>query len=81
MPGGERARLMRNVNDGIAFFAGDLKPSDPLVPDRWPFVCECGTPDCVQWVELDLGAFAEIRSRGDALLAPGHVAGREVATV
>jgi hypothetical protein len=80
VPRHEKAELMRAVNDGIAFFASDVKPSDPSVPDRWSFLCECAVPGCHAWVELELAAYAEIRSRPDeAVLAPGHVADREVA--
>jgi len=79
MPDRDKAALMRNVNDGIAFFAADLKPSDASVPDRWSFVCECGASECTEWVDLELAAYAEIRSRpGEPVLAEGHVADREV---
>jgi len=80
VPPREKVELMRAVNDGIAFFASDVKPSDPAVPDRWSFVCECASPDCHAWVELELACYAEIRSRpGGAVLAPRHVADREAA--
>ena len=67
---------MRSVNEGIAFFATDLEPSDPGVPDRWLFVCECGAPECVDWVDLELATYAAIRSGGDDVVAAGHVAAR-----
>ena len=36
-------------------------------------MCECGSRDCVEWVELELPAYAQIRSCPDALvLAEGH---------
>jgi hypothetical protein len=69
----EKAALMRSVNEGIALFAAGLEPSEPDTPDRWSFVCECGARDCVEWVELDLAGYAEIRSRpGAVVLAEGH---------
>jgi hypothetical protein len=73
MPDPEKAVLMRSVNEGIALFAAGLEPGDPDEADRWSFVCECGARDCVEWVELDLASYAEIRSRPEALvLAEGH---------
>ena len=73
MPDPEKAALMRSVNEGIALFATGLEPGDPGVADRWSFVCECGVSDCVEWVELDLAAYWEIRSCPDAVvLASGH---------
>jgi hypothetical protein len=81
MPGQDKAALMRSVNEGIAFFATDLEPGEPGVPDRWSFVCECGARQCNAWVELDLAGYADIRSRADdAVLASGHMADCEVAT-
>jgi hypothetical protein len=73
VPAREKAALMRSVNAGIAFFAADSEPGRPGVPDRWSFVCECGAPDCCEWVELDLAAYADIRAQADAgILADGH---------
>jgi hypothetical protein len=63
---------MRSVNEGIAFFASDLEPSDPGEPDRWLFVCECGGAECVEWVELELAAYAAIRGREADVVADGH---------
>jgi hypothetical protein len=69
----EKAALMRSVNEGIAFFAADSEPGEPGVPDRWSFVCECGAPECSEWVELELAAYADIRAQADAgVLAGGH---------
>jgi hypothetical protein len=69
----EKAALMRSVNEGIAFFAADSEPGEPGVPDRWSFFCECGTPGCADWVELDLAAYAVIRAQADtAVLTRGH---------
>ena len=53
MPDRDKSTLMRSVNEGIAFFASDLEPSDPGAPDRWLFVCECGGAECVEWVDLE----------------------------
>ena len=76
MPRADKVALMRSVNEGIAVFATDLEPGEPGVPDRWSFVCECGNPDCNQWVELELAAYAEIRARsGEAVVAERHVLG------
>jgi hypothetical protein len=73
VPHRDKAELMRSVNEGIAFFASDLEPSDPGTPDRWSFVCECGAPECVEWVDLDLGRYAEIRSSpSEAVVAEDH---------
>ena len=69
----EKAALMRSVNEGIAFFAADSEPGEPDVPDRWSFFCECGTPGCAGWVELELAAYAGIRAQTDAaVLIGGH---------
>ena len=65
---------MRSVNEGIAFFASDLEPSDPGAPDRWLFVCECGGAECVEWVDLELAAYAAIRAREADIVADGHPA-------
>lgn len=73
MPDPEKAALMRSVNEGIALFAAGLESGDPGARERWSFVCECGARDCVEWVELDLSAYTQIRARPDVLvLAVGH---------
>jgi len=73
VPRPDKVALMRSVNEGIAFFATDLEPGEPGVPDRWSFVCECGGRECNVWVELELEAYAEIRARASgAVLAEGH---------
>jgi hypothetical protein len=78
----DKAALMRSVNDGIALFADGLEPSDPGTPDRWSFVCECGARECVAWVDLELTAYAQLRSRPDAkVLAEGHSAAAEPAAL
>jgi hypothetical protein len=74
----EKAALMRSVNEGIALFADGLEPGDSDTPDRWSFVCECGAPDCVEWVDLELAEYAQLRARPDAtVLAEGHSARSE----
>ena len=74
MPGPDKAALMRSVNEGIAFFASDLEPGQPGVPDRWSFVCECGARECNAWVDLDLAGYAAVRAQPDGfVLADGHV--------
>jgi hypothetical protein len=80
VPGPDKAALMRSVNEGIAFFATDLEPGEPGVPDRWSFVCECGARECNAWLELELTAYAGIRAQPDgAALAEGHVLERDEA--
>jgi len=74
MPDRDKSTLMRSVNEGIAFFATDLEPSDPGAPDRWLFVCECGGAECVEWVDLELAAYAAIRAREADIVADGHPA-------
>ncbi|HEX7083051.1 MAG TPA: hypothetical protein VF186_02955 [Gaiellaceae bacterium] len=37
-----------------------------------PFICECREDECGELVRLALGRFAEMRSLGRPLLAPGH---------
>jgi hypothetical protein len=71
VPVTEKASLMESVNEGIALFATDASPPET----RWMFVCECGLPECVEWVELELSGFEEIRSDPDrSVLAEGHTA-------
>ena len=73
MPDPEKAALMRSVNEGIALFAAGLESGDSGARERWSFVCECGARHCVEWVELDLPAYTQIRARRDVLvLADGH---------
>jgi hypothetical protein len=65
----ERAQLMRSVNEGIALFATDSNTPDMT----WSFVCECGSPDCAEWIELELPAYEELRADPDgSVLAKGH---------
>ena len=73
MPDPEKAALMRSVNEGIALFAAGLESGDSGARERWSFVCECGARHCVEWVELDLPAYTQIRARRDVLvLTDGH---------
>ena len=71
---------MRSVNEGIAFFAADLEPGEPGVPDRWSFVCECGARECNAWVELELAAYEEFRAQRGGVLAEGHAPACDPAT-
>jgi len=60
---------MHSVNEGIAFFAADSNSPELA----WSFVCECGAPDCAEWVELELPAYEEIRANPErTVLAEGH---------
>jgi hypothetical protein len=40
--------------------------------DAWDFLCECGSPDCKEWVTFPLSQYEELRNAGLAVLAPGH---------
>jgi hypothetical protein len=40
--------------------------------DTWDFLCECGSADCKEWVTLLLWQYEELRTKGGAVLAPGH---------
>jgi hypothetical protein len=66
-----KVELMRSVNEGIALVAGSF-PSDPTEEPLWDFACECGRPDCREWVELELPRYQEIRSGPGSVLAEGH---------
>jgi hypothetical protein len=69
-----KVELMRSLNEGIALVAGSFA-SDPTEEQLWDFACECGRPDCREWVELELPRYDEIRHGDGSVLAAGH-AGR-----
>jgi hypothetical protein len=68
-----KVELMRSLNEGIALVAGSFA-SDPTEEQVWDFACECGRPDCREWVELELPRYQEIRGGPDSVLAEGHAA-------
>jgi hypothetical protein len=68
-----KVELMRSLNEGIALVAGSFA-SDPTEEPLWDFACECGRPDCREWVELELPRYEEIRLGPGSVLAEGHVA-------
>jgi len=44
-----------------------------VAPDQeWDFLCECGRPDCYEYVTLTVHAYSVIRDGGGAVLARGH---------
>lgn len=76
MPVHDRSKveLMRSLNEGIAL-AADSLASGPAEGELWDFACECGRPECKEWVELELPRYRAIRRGPDAsVLAGGHVA-------
>jgi hypothetical protein len=66
-----KVELMRSLNEGIALVAGSFA-SDPTEEPLWDFACECGRPDCREWVELELPRYEEIRRGPESVLAAGH---------
>jgi hypothetical protein len=70
-----KVELMRSLNEGIALVAGSFA-SDPTEKLLWDFACECGRPDCREWVELELPRYQEIRGGPGSVLADRHAARR-----
>jgi hypothetical protein len=68
-----KVELMRSLNDGIALVAGSFA-SDPTGEQLWDFACECGRPECREWVELELPGYRAIRRGPGSVLAEGHAA-------
>ena len=68
-----KVELMRSLNEGIALVAGSFA-SDPTEEPLWDFACECGRPDCREWVELELSRYQEIRGGPGSVLADRHAA-------
>jgi hypothetical protein len=71
---GERRRLLRDANLSIigqvrGYFARPWAVGDPETVVR-EFVCECGDPDCVESLQLEVGVVAEAPA-----VAPGHAPG------
>jgi hypothetical protein len=58
---------VRKANDRIAEKAERLR-----FVSRVPLLCECGDPDCRTIVMVGLEDFRAMRSRQEAVLAPGH---------
>ena len=40
--------------------------------ETWDFLCECGTPDCKEWVTLPISQYELLRKGSWPILAPGH---------
>ena len=62
-----RAKLLREVNEGIA----------ELIEHSWPgapgdFLCECGRAGCTGRVTLSLADYRALRRRGGAVVSPEH---------
>ena len=59
--------ILREVNERIAEITVEQDETASQ------FLCECGRMDCNEHVELDLGAYREIRGSGDYFIAAtGH---------
>jgi hypothetical protein len=76
LEGESNTSLLHALNEGIALVAADLTQSNPS-ESKWNFRCECGDGRCDEWVELELSAYTELRSRPEeTILAPGHAVDR-----
>ena|SRR5437763_8400100 len=65
---------MRSVNDDIAAVAAGFERGAPAGL-TWGFACECGDPQCMEWVQLDLPGYEAIRAEDHGtVLADGHAA-------
>jgi hypothetical protein len=63
--------LFRQVNERVNEVSQAFAPVDPTPTE---FVCECGTPDCVETVLLTLQEYEQVRSLpARFVLVPGHV--------
>ncbi len=51
-----------------------------LEEERWEFRCECGDPECREYVLLSLPEYEALGDRGGTVLAPGHEISRIRAT-
>jgi hypothetical protein len=67
----DKTGVLRSVNEGIASFAADVERAEQS-HGTWSFLCECGTRECEEWVELALEEYGTIRSGDVNVLAPGH---------
>jgi hypothetical protein len=63
--------LRRQLNDETLASAHEMERRSSLRL-RWGLICECGDPDCVEWVELRRDEYAALRRRGASVVAPGH---------
>jgi hypothetical protein len=61
----ELSDLMVDMNERVRALAARLH--------EWGFMCECGLVTCHERVHLSLPAYEALRTRGDAVLAAGHV--------
>ena len=60
---------MSAVNAEIRLLADRL--GEPL-DWAWPFVCECGDPDCDEPVLCSLVVYDDVKNADGAILAQGH---------
>jgi hypothetical protein len=65
--------LMADMNERVRALAERLHESIGEQGDEWGFMCECGSSDCHERVDLSLPDYEALRSHGDAVLAAGHV--------
>jgi hypothetical protein len=72
MEQGDLAGALRAVNEGIALLAESWDTRVGF-PEVWSFRCECGHPDCHEWLTFKLSEYGALVERaGSRLLAPGH---------
>jgi hypothetical protein len=69
----ELSDLMVDMNERVRALAARLHESIGEQGDEWGFMCECGLVTCHERVHLSLPAYEALRTRGDAVLAAGHV--------
>lgn len=60
--------VLTEVNQNFLRFAS----LSPARRSEWEFFCECGRPDCREYVVLTLEAYAAIHDSGGSVLAEGH---------
>lgn len=63
-----KTAALTKVNGHVLSVACELVADD----QQWAFFCECGRPDCREYVNLTLAAYSSIRDGGGAVLARGH---------
>jgi len=67
--------VLRDVNENIRAAIGQ-QGNDGHV---FEFLCECADPRCMEWVELTVAEYEEIRADGTRyVLGPGHPSQAEV---
>jgi len=63
--------VMRQVNDETLASAEAMEARSSLRL-RWGFLCECGHPECTNWVELTRDQYLQLRAEDGRVLARGH---------